>query len=402
MELYHFKQGDIIPLEEEELEVLITILTQQSISPSSVDLDNRILILPQGIVGYIDLPTRKLVINPKNENIKLSHVIRILNFLYVNEDSDLDNPIYDIDNSADFNVAIQFIGELKKTLMIGLPVAYLQTQSDLKYMRGSLNPIKTLVNLSLHKQDIFDCSYDDLTKDIHINRILKAALKKTQLLLRDESISYLDKYFSQVSDIFDFDVDIQINRNNEYCKKSLSLAKMILNDMSIIDQGDKSYGSGFLLNFDRLFEKFIKAILYRYSEDNHFSYWDYSKSYGFYYHNNIEIEKEFLPDILYRYKENELAGSAESVIDTKNKFGTPFSNSDVYQMFFYTKMMSSNKAILCYPSTNELKTTFLKFSDEDFHLKYIYAVYLNLSGNSASEFKYNIQSFVSNLMNLFT
>ena len=78
----------------------------------------------------------------------------------------------------------------------------------------------------------------------------------------------------------------------------------------------------------------------------------------------------------------------------KNKNSDPFHNPDVYQMAFYCEMLSCKKVILCYPSNVIKKSNILFFEDEKFYLQKIYAVYINLAGNTAKDFKNNIKDFV--------
>ena len=57
-------------------------------------------------------------------------------------------------------------------------------------------------------------------------------------------------------------------------------------------------------------------------------------------------------------------------------------------------MRSCKKVILCYPAGYDKPSCALRFVDENFHLQKIYAAYMNIAGNTAAEFKNNINSFV--------
>lgn len=60
----------------------------------------------------------------------------------------------------------------------------------------------------------------------------------------------------------------------------------------------------------------------------------------------------------------------------------------------YGQMLNCKKIILCYPSSQNRKSIVLRFTDEKFFLQKVYAAFMNLAGNTSSEFKNNIMSFV--------
>lgn len=98
--------------------------------------------------------------------------------------------------------------------------------------------------------------------------------------------SILEKDFGYISNI-EIIPNVVLNANTMYCKKALTLAYMILNDFSISDYGNSAYGQNFLINFDKVFEDFIKKILVSYSGDYNFSYWDDEKQYAICTSTNI-------------------------------------------------------------------------------------------------------------------
>lgn len=100
---------------------------------------------------------------------------------------------------------------------------------------------------------------------------------------------------------------------------------------------------------------------------------------------------------MYNYRKTLTRGKCTCVIDMKNKTSSPFSNADVYQMCFYSSMLKTNKVILCYPSSEPKESLVLNLSNEGILLSKINAVYINLAGNSAAEFKNNIYSFIKKI-----
>lgn len=387
------EQGGMISLTPEELPVIQSILSKRNISWDSLDAKQGIVKIPQQYVGYIGLPDRRIIIKPKHEDVTLSHILRIYYFLYSAEYSDLDTPMYDIEAGNDINLISMFLQELMDVIHRGLPVEYTEKNDNLRFVRGHLNVVETKKNILQQKSDVFNCDYDDLSRDIPINRLLLAAVKKIDLLIQDFNFNHIIKQFSGV-DYKDVPDNIETNRNTSYCKKAISLAYMIINDLTISVQGDKMSGESLLINFDRVFEEFVKKILLEYSGNGRFTYWGFNRVYAHYRNKQEIFERSYRPDLLYDFKESDYFAQVRVVLDVKNKTSQPFSNPDIYQMIFYAQMLHSKKVILCYPSSYNKENCALRFSDEKFFLQKIYASYINLAGETAKEFKDNIFSFI--------
>lgn len=387
------EQGGMISLTPEEIPVIQSILTKRNISWESLDVKQGIVKVPQQYVGYFGLPNRRIIIKPKHEGVTLSHILRIYYFLYSAEYSDLDTPMYDIEAGNDINLISMFMQELMDVIHRGLPVEYTEKNDNLRFVRGHLNIVETKKNMLQQKTDIFNCDYDDLSRDIPINRLLLVAIKKIDLLIQDFNFNYIITQFSGV-DYKDVPSNIETNRNTAYCKKAISLAYMIINDLTISVQGDKMSGESLLINFDRVFEEFVKKILLEHSGNGRFTYWGFNRVYAHCKNEQEFFERSYQPDLLYDFKESDYLAQVRVVLDVKNKTSQPFSNPDVYQMIFYAQMLHSKKVILCYPSNYNRESCALRFSDEKFFLQKIYASYINLVGETAKEFKDNIFSFI--------
>lgn len=401
MDEIHIPQGGTLQLDKSELNILIPVFKSIGIDIGCIDCNQAIVSFPQAYVGYISLPNRKIIIDPKQDGVDFKHIMRIYFFLYTSNLSDLDEPNYDVDVGASYDIIQSFIRELDIVVKKGLPVEYKSNQESLQYLRGNINLINTRLNLKLGKKEIFDCEYDELSQDIPINKILYKALLKASKITDLGVGDLLKQNFRDVTvEQQDLYQDININTNTNYCKKVLILAYIILNNLSISDYGNSLYGQNLLINFDKVFEDFIKKILTVYSDDYNFMYWDEKKNYAYYELNENEIYKSYIPDLLYGYQNQVYPNSADCILDMKNKTSKPFSNPDVYQMFFYANQLHSKKAILCYPSSSDTNNLILKFDNETFSIKKIYATYINIAGNTSVDFKKNIYEFIDNIKNI--
>lgn len=393
MQSLTIEQGGILTLDPSELLAIKTILSKKGMSWDCIDLQQNVIKFPQQYVGYLGLPNRKIIIKPKHNGITISHILRVYYFLYSAQYTDLDTPMYDVDAGNDINLIKMFIQELLDVIHRGVPVEYKEKTDDLDYVRGNLHVVPTSLNIIRKKREAFNCTYDDLTRDIAINKVLLAALKKIEIYSRDADVTYIVRQFGNV-DIREVPEKVSFNRNTAYCKKAVSLAYMILNDLTLSSDGESAAGESLLINFDRVYEDFIKKVLMEYSMLGKFSYWSDSKKYAFCRNQEDFFERSYLPDLLYDYVESDGEQSARAILDMKNKTSQPFHNADVYQMSFYGQMLSCTKIILCYPSSESKPNIALQFDDEKFFLKKIYGAYMNLAGNSASDFKRNVKDFV--------
>ena len=387
------EQGSLLKLKQDELDSIKAILSKKGMSWDCLDAQQLILKFPQQYVGYIGLPDRKIIIKPKHNGVTISHILRVYYFLYSAEYTDLDTPMYDIETGNDVNLIAMYIKELLSIVHRGLPVEYREVNDDLNFIRGKLNIIPTVLNVKIHKREAFNCSFDDLTRDIGINRLLLAAAKKIESYTNSSDLSYIIRQFGNV-DYSKVPENISFTKNTAYCKKAVSLAYMILNDLTLSTEGDTSGGESLLINFDKVYEDFIKKVLMEYSSVGKFTFWTEEKVYAFCSDTDMYFERAYMPDLLYDFSERNGKPTARAVLDMKNKTSLPFHNPDIYQMAFYGQMLNCKKIILCYPSSQNRKSIAPRFTDEKFFLQKVYAAFMNLAGNTSSEFKNNIMSFV--------
>src|SRR5699024_9033498 len=117
----------------------------------------------------------------------------------------------------------------------------------------------------------------------------------------------------------------------------------------------KSGVESFLLNFDDLFEKFVIKVLFDIESNNLFSTWETKQLLSS--KHNLNNRLFYQPDILFDYNQSnpnkQFKSTAYSVIDVKNKAYGIFKSADIYQVLTYAKALSSEKAILVYPSFYE-------------------------------------------------
>ena len=71
---------------------------------------------------------------------------------------------------------------------------------------------QTKMNIRMHKSDSFVCEFDDLTRDIPINRVLLAAAKKLETHTKSPELAYTIRQFGNV-DYKKYPAEVSTNKN---------------------------------------------------------------------------------------------------------------------------------------------------------------------------------------------
>lgn len=392
------RQGHSIYVYDDEIPFIERTLEEKNISKNSLDKEQNILNLNTSYVGFIKTNRRFIEIKPKHEHIKLNHILRM--YFFVNGTfTNFDDEIFDISSHTfNFDLTSLFLKELEFVIKRGLPTEYISSQENMKYARGKVDYTKTYKNILMEKKEPFVTEVDELSLETSLNRTLKAALEKVKNYVDDKkTLSNLEKHLSNVSDTYtSLDLkNVIINTKNYFCKNVFLYAKLILEESHYDSVGDIG-GQSFLINSDLLFEQFIKKILFSLTNDKYFIDWNNKQEYGVY--NNIT--KTYNPDILYKYIVSEK--KALGIIDVKNKFSNIYINADVYQMLFYSGMLSSQKIILCYPSAYYRDSEVLEVYSDNFITKNIYAVFINICEESKGSFIESINRFIDDIYAVIT
>lgn len=396
---FYVNQGDSLLVDEVEALMLLKYFKNKNIEVDNDNIKQKILKLPESYVGYINLPYRKVIIMPRHTGVDLRHVIRMYYFVNGAGNLSLEDPIYDLDNSSEIiDISKIFIKELMHVIRQGLPSSYAEIHENTPYLKGKINIHPTNYNIKLKKKNVFNCTYDNLTLNNPINAQLSAALDKVSELQCGMEINFLKRHFVEIKRklSIDFLKPVNIDKKTAYCRKAIDLAHLILNELFFSDIGDKSHGDGFLINYDRLFEDFIKIILVSHSNDSKFTFWSESRKYGKYLMSNKLYEKKYLPDLLYNFSDR-IPYKTTAILDAKNKTSEPFKNQDVFQMLFYASILNSSKVILCYPSIIAKPIAMLQIDSDDLKLSTIYASFINITGESSIQFSRDIHMFISDI-----
>ena len=254
----------------------------------------------------------------------------------------------------------------------GLKSAYISQEDTLNVFKGKL-----LVNRHL-KENIghaerFSLAYDEFNLNRPENRLIKSTLLKLQKISTSsnnlKSIRQQLIYFDLVAPSWnyasDFD-EVQIDRTTKDYEEILAWSKVFLMNKSFsIFSGDNK-ARALLFPMEKVYESFVSMHIVDIFEREHYSVSTQDTGRYLLKEENRNIFS-LRPDIVVKYKEENTI-----IMDTKWKrlYDSPqenygISQTDMYQMYAYSKKYNANKVWVLYPRVNELENRIIEFRDED-------------------------------------
>lgn len=252
-----------------------------------------------------------------------------------------------------------FCSKLTETLRRGMPRRYRAVEDDLTALRGSLDVTRQFTRYAANPSRLA-CRFDELSEDIALNRIMKAAVlhlfKLSRSPANQQRLHELAFVYGDVSDVsisaFRWD-DVIIDRTNQAWQDLFSMARLFLRERYQTTSTGQGRGTSLLFEMNTLFEEYVGRLVgaalnplgYQVSLQGGLMHCLTSLSDG----RGVFQTK---PDILIRR-----GGEVVHVIDTKwkriasriedRKQGV--SQSDVYQMMAYAHLYKAPRLTLLYP-----------------------------------------------------
>lgn len=288
---------------------------------------------------------------------------RLVHMLAVALDLRIDvGPISDLGWQSEtvLEILIQVFSEkLADAVRQGMPRHYLGREDDLPRLRGSLDVTRQFTRHAVNPSRLA-CRFDELSNDIALNRIMKAAVTKLARFARTTSnrrrlqelaFAYADITAVPTSALH-WD-QVVLDRTNRRWSELLNLARLLLSER--FQTSTSGQGSGFSLLFDMnvLFEEYVGRLIRRALAGTGLRV---SLQGGRLYCLTEEETGQSLfqtkPDILIRDGQDVL-----QIIDTKWKRISAraddpkrgVSQADVYQMMAYGRLYKAPCLTLLFP-----------------------------------------------------
>jgi 5-methylcytosine-specific restriction enzyme subunit McrC len=347
-------------------------------------------------VGFIKLPSgQALRINPK---IEVKNLLYMIAYAYDLKSLSLDY----IDKKQPISVntpielyVIVLINWVEKLIKKGIYKSYIQKEEYTSTPKGKI--------LAYESQFCFNkmyCAYENLTYQNIENKIIKSTLI---LILTKHNINTdlkirLRKLLFKLSEIETIIISRNVFRNvkynsfNSFYKPIIDLCETLYSGILLTDlKGAKSF-SGFIVNMNSLFEKFILKLL-----QHNFPY-ETIKSYNSdswispYSESDKNIVPEIRTDILIKDK---LVIEAKYFRDALNEYGK-LRNEHIYQLSTY--MVSENvNGVLVYPKMECADNQWLSVKNTNLHIRILS---LSLDSN-AKNFESSLNSFLEKIKKSF-
>ena len=250
-----------------------------------------------------------------------------------------------------------FCNKMTEAVRHGIPRRYIAHTDDLPALRGRLNVTRQFSVLAAQPQHLA-CEYDELSPDIDLNRVMKAAISKLSRVatsadnlrsLRELSFAYAD-----ITDVAPSALRwdrITLDRTNDRWRELLSRAKLLVGDRHQTTNAGATDGHALLFEMNVLFEEYVTKLLKRGLAGTPFT----ATSQGGQKDCLFEGEQgrfRTRPDFIIRHH-----GEVVMVIDTKWKRISPriedakqgISQGDVYQLMAYSELYKCDRVMLLYP-----------------------------------------------------
>lgn len=314
----------------------------------SFEAPGRYDLLPGPYVGIVRIGEFWLDLRPK-QGVGLDNLFYMLTYAY-KAPRFRDEEVECADTSDLFEFVVRIFGKwVDNILRRGLYRSYVTRREDKRYLRGKLS-VTDQVRRTCHRKDILWCRYDEHTHDVLENQILRSAcflLSRRGLLAPDlrNKLKHNSQRLAgaQLRSVTPEDfADVRYTRLNEHYRTPLTLARLLLDNLSPEGQhGDVTFYS-FLFRMELVFEKFVAAFLQEsLSADLRLD----MKA-----QRRLWLDREHTvrmrPDLV-----ASLDGRDVLILDTKYKvYRRRPSESDIYQMITYCTRLDLRKALLVYPS----------------------------------------------------
>jgi 5-methylcytosine-specific restriction enzyme subunit McrC len=263
-----------------------------------------------------------------------------------------------------------FASDLHRQIQLGFAQNYIFREENLPVIRGRWD-LNLQIGQHAFVKDRFDVTFDEFSPDIRLNRVLRYVvehLRKTtsdprNLNLLSDLSAWLEPV-TQLPEVTLGELDqVLFNRLNERFQPAFQLARLFLSQQTLSLQGGRTNTFAFVLDMNRLFERFVARFLARHQQSLFPDSWQniqitsQAQGAGVYLGQRITSGRpipiaQLKPDILFHRP-----GFTHPILvmDTKYKHLDPgmrrrgVAESDLYQMLAYITRFECQQTVLLYP-----------------------------------------------------
>lgn len=261
-----------------------------------------------------------------------------------------------------------FLDEVSVLTKQGLKAAYIPVEANERFYKGKLLASHNIKH-NLMNYERFFVRYDDFSFNRPENRLIKSTLhfllKQTadsrnrhnaaRLLTFFEGVDFSESYESDISKCIS-------DRSMSHYDKALSWCRVFLKGNSFTAFAGSEVALALLFPMEKIFESFVAAKFRKHlgsgvslrTQDNRYSLFD-SPTRAF----------ALRPDLILE------SGERTVVLDTKWKLlsdnvrNNGISQSDMYQMYAYSKKYDADGIVLLYPQSDSVSKGEIRYASDD-------------------------------------
>lgn len=253
-----------------------------------------------------------------------------------------------------------YLQEIRRLIKIGLKSDYIFKEDNLNYYKGKLLTSQHFKINLVHKERFY-VAYDEFNPNRVENKLIKATLFKLQKLTisaeNSKEIRQLLVPFEMIDASINYTTDfskVKIDRNNRDYEIIMQWSKVFLLNKSFTTFSGNNNSRALLFSMEKVYESYVakhlKKIL---GEDG----WNVSsQDRGYYLFTEPRLQFALRPDIVCKH------GKRTIIMDTKwkklvnnERINYGISQSDMYQMYAYSKKYKAPEIWLLYPLNDEMK-----------------------------------------------
>ena len=253
-----------------------------------------------------------------------------------------------------------YLQEVLQLVKHGIKSGYVEQEDNLKFFRGKLLTNKHIRMNAAHKERFY-VSYDAYLPNRSENRLIKTTLVKLQKITcsieNEKLIRHLYGYFDDVETSKNVEQDftkVVMDRDMKEYESILKWSKIFLTDRSFTTFSGKNEARALLFPMEKVFESYVAQEMRKIVVPEGWEISTQDRQYHLFNEpRNIFALK---PDIVLKN------GKRTIILDTKwkNLYNNPKKNygiaqSDMYQMYAYSKKYNTSEIWLLYPISDDMR-----------------------------------------------
>ena len=253
-----------------------------------------------------------------------------------------------------------YLQEIRRLIKIGIKSDYIFKEDNLNYYKGKLLTSQHFKINLVHKERFY-VAYDEFNPNRVENKLIKATLLKLQKLTtsaeNSKKIRQLLVFFEMIDASMNYIADfskVRINRSNKDYETIMQWSKVFLLNKSFTTFSGSNNSRALLFPMEKVYESYVAKYLKKILEKDG---WDVSsQDRGYYLFIEPRLQFALIPDIICKH------GKRTIIMDTKwkklinnERINYGISQSDMYQMYAYSKKYKTSEIWLLYPLNDEMK-----------------------------------------------